>query len=148
MGTSQADIDNTFSDQATQLRTVAKQEADNWTGAKAVDYYLPKLGDWDGDLSNVDGISKAFKRDDINQAYSKLADKAEGVLGDGVVLATQADWLALLERAYRARNLMTPIRALAHATARRKGHGQQTGLFGQGVLEYLRGVLKQSKGNS
>ena len=63
-----------------------------------------------------------------------------------VVTTTQIDYLAIMERAFRARHTMSRPRAMLHAMGRKAGHGSNTGPLVRGVLEHVRGLVKQSKG--
>ena len=69
---------------------------------------------------------------------------APGVVGDLMTSSLQGDYLAMQERAFRARHL-SGVRRRLHAAARRAGHGDDKGLFKRGVLGYVESVLKQSK---
>jgi hypothetical protein len=98
------------------------------------------------DTLDVPGITKSFDRTAVDQNYKEvIADgTAPGTIGDAVSLKVQGDHIAIMERGYRARHC-TPVRLLAMAAARRKGHGNEAGVFLGGVLSYAQDTLKASQ---
>jgi hypothetical protein len=92
---------------------------------------------------DIAGITAQFDRNAINAGYATLVadSEDEGTAGDAVGMKTQLDYLAGMERAYRARHA-SPIRCLAHAGARRKGHGHAQGIFRQTVLNYPQDAIR------
>lgn len=101
--------------------------------------------EWDGDLFNLEDISKAFSREELDEDFLKVIDPANpGVIGDLVSLSLQGDWLATQERAFRARH-QTPVRAWMHAAGRRRGHGHDAGVINQGLLRYVENLLQAAK---
>lgn len=103
-------------------------------------------GKWKGDVFDLDGIHDAFDREENEDDVIKaIRDPSEpGTVGDLMVSSLQGDYLATMERAFRARH-QTRIRADVHAAARRRGHGHDAGLFQRGVVGYIEGLLKLSK---
>jgi hypothetical protein len=85
---------------------------------------------------DIPGITEAFARGDMNDMYEKcIADATNpGTVGDVVSMKTQIDYIANMERGFRARHA-TPIRCLVHAAARRIGHGHPQGVLIGGVLK-------------
>jgi len=49
-----------------------------------------------------------------------------------------------MERAFRARHSFHFPRPLAHQTCRRKGHGDEKGIFKVSMLDYINQVIKQT----
>lgn len=76
---------------------------------------------WQGDPQDLAGLSHAFDRSEEAATYAASLGTTEGSVGDAMALKVQHDYLALQERAYRARH-MSPIRGVMHAAARRVGH--------------------------
>lgn len=142
-----AQVDPNFEKQVRQLRSTLAAEAQSRLQGRDAVNYTPVLNDWSGDLTDLEGMASAFSREELNQTYEQMLDDPEkgGVVGDAIAIAFQVDWLALLERAYRARHTMNRCRSVAHATARRQGQGLEDGVLSHAYLEYLRGVLRQSK---
>lgn len=106
---------------------------------------LVDRNEWDGDLFNLEDISKAFSREELDEDFLKVIDPANpGVIGDLVSISLQGDWLATMERAFRARH-QTPVRAWMHAAGRRRGHGHDAGVINQGLLRYVENLLQASK---
>ena len=100
---------------------------------------------WDGDLYNLEDISKAFSREELEADFLKAIDlEAPGVSGDLISISVQGDWLATQERAFRSRH-QTPIRAWLHALARRKGQAHDAGVIRRGLLGYVENLLQASK---
>ncbi len=88
-------------------------------------------------------MDQAFDREAINQNFAELfaASDNAGTIGDATSLKLQGDYVAVVERAYRAR-VATPLRCMAHAAARRAGHGHAAGVFTGGVLQYAQDAIK------
>lgn len=93
---------------------------------------------WDGDLFDRESMAEAFDRESIdldyqlailtapNRAEPGEDDTSRGTSADIAACQIQSGYLAQRERAFRARHT-TPIQAMCHAAARRKGHGKQDG---------------------
>jgi hypothetical protein len=143
---SKAQIRDRFRLQLTALANSAEAAASAALLEGQRRWTTPDLGDWSGDLRDLEGLSKAFDRSEIAQdAKDAVRDAREpGVVGDLMVSQLQGDYLACQERAYRCRHL-SPLRARLHAAARLRGHGHEAGLFRQTVLSYLTGLLRASK---
>lgn len=144
MATSNSEIREVFDNQIEKLKEDAANiaaELDNNDGRRL--WQIPDLGDWDGDLQNLEDISKAFNRDenaqDVIDAHTK-----KGTDGDAAAGAIQGDVLACLERAYRARHEGS-IRAKMHAVARRKGHGHDNGPIKGALKGYVERILVRAK---
>jgi hypothetical protein len=99
--------------------------------------------DWSGDPDDVPGLAAAYDRSEIDQNYAQLiADgSAPGTTGDAVAVKTQADYVALQERAIR-RRYASSVRCIAHAMSRMKGHGSEKGIFSDGVARYVHDCIK------
>jgi len=144
---SKAEIDSNFEGQIKKLRERAKDEADAKLGGDNAQWNIPELGDWDGDLFAVEEISDAFKREEANEKFEEATkdSSSPGVAGDLGVTTLQVDYLACMDRAFRARHTMRRPRTMAHMTGRRKGHGNERGTLTQTALEFARNLLKQAQ---
>lgn len=94
----------------------------------------------DEELDTLDpqAVAQAFDRQDLNsQGEEALYRDSMGVHA-GIKL--QVDIIAQAERAFALRH-MSPVRARAHAAARRRGHGKSSGLFQGELLRYIQDVL-------
>lgn len=102
---------------------------------------------WEGDLFDVQAMEQPFDRSQSNAWFTKAISDGRnpGTSGDHVVTQIQADYLAVMERAFRSCYTMRRPRAAMHAMARRAGHGSDTGPLVVCVLEYLRGLVKANK---
>lgn len=102
----------------------------------------------DGVASVLDpaGITGAFDRAAIDANYDDCMTKpsAAGTVADAISLKTQGDYVATMERAFRARHC-TPVRLLGFAAARRRGHASANGVLKGGVLRYAQDVLKAGR---
>lgn len=143
-----ADIDPNFQKQVRKRKTDAQQEGQKRKQNEQVQVMMPELGDWSGDLFDWEGISKAFERKKANADYVKATSDAQnpGVTGDLVSTTTQIDYLAIMERAFRARHSSSFPRVVAHQIGRKAGHGGSQGVFNRGALEYVNGLIRQSGG--
>jgi len=106
-------------------------------------YFRPPTSDWSGDLFDLVGIAEAFKRLEQEQDFQSTASSG-GVQGDYILTTLQGDFLAVLERAFRARH-QTSVRTRIHAAARYRGHGFPTGVMQLGMQGYLEWLEKQAK---
>jgi hypothetical protein len=99
------------------------------------------------DPLDIAGITDGYNRDEIDTNYGELIQSGEdaGTCGDVIAVKTQADYVAMQERGYRARNA-TPVRCIGHAMARRKGHSNDAGVFLGGVLKHVQSAIKAGQG--
>jgi hypothetical protein len=146
MPQSRADVDPNFETQLKQLQQQAQKDSTHVVTGGTVQWMMPELKEWSGDLFDWKGMSSPFDRSVSNQAFSKaISDPANpGTTGDGVVASLQIDYLATLERAFRSRHTMRRPRAVCHAAARKADHGNAKGAL-LASLEYVRGLVKLSK---
>ena len=99
-------------------------------------WMTPTLNGWSGDVLDVAGMHAPFDRTDMNAAYTEmLSTPGAGKVSDAQAWKMQIDYIAVMERAFRTRH-STRIRAVAHNTARKAGHGNARGLFLNTVLGY------------
>lgn len=102
------------------------------------------VGAWDGNPFTIDGdesIGVPFYRTDLNKAYIAAITSSGGTGGGRVVdrmtTKIQVDYLAAMERAFRARHASS-VRCTAHAAARLK----MSGAF-RNTRDYLKELLAQ-----
>jgi hypothetical protein len=116
-------ITERYAAQHVRLKLTALSIALEATGTLGRSWHVPNTngGLWDGDPHNLGGIAQAFDRAQAATLYAAALLTADGSGGDVMALKLQHDYVAMQERAYRLRHL-SPIRAVVHAGARRKGH--------------------------
>lgn len=85
-------------------------------------WYLSNLSYWSGDPLDIDAIGAAFSRTTCGEAYSLALASTQGTQGDAMSAKLQSDYLATMERAFRARHA-SPVRRALQAASRRLGHG-------------------------
>lgn len=148
--TPKADIDPNFENQIRTLRDQAAAEHDARIKGNQTAWMVPKLGEWDGDLFDREGMAKAFQRDKANEDFtSATSDPLDpGVTGDMVVTTLMIDYLCCMARAYCFRHTMRRPRAMAHVAGRKRGHGDNNGTLVQTTLEYIRNIIQQTKGSA
>jgi hypothetical protein len=141
------DTDPVFEEQVTTLRKEADDERTNRPENKQTQWCVPEKRGWSGDLFDYDGMSDMFDRSQANEQFVQAVSSPDnpGVAGDLVVGPLQADYLAIMERAFRARHTMRRPRAVVHAMGRKLGHGHEKGTFVQTALEYVRSTVAQSR---
>jgi hypothetical protein len=89
-------------------------------------------------------LSEAFRLQQAEDALIAAYNvESPGNTGDNLVLTTQLDYVAQMERAYRARHLQSFPRMIAHTVNRKKLHADPVGLFGGQVLGLLTTMLEQ-----
>lgn len=102
---------------------------------------------WNGDLQTTDSwkaVHDAFNTDDAEEKFKAAFEASNpGNSSDGILLSLQIDYLAQMERAFRARVGQSLPRTLAHLSTREKGHGQQFGALKGMALEYFKKIKKQ-----
>ena len=125
---------------AEQAQKVA--EAQQQTGG-----YEWMLPDGLGDPTQHAQVTEKFDRMSIGENYQKCIASGQdpGTIGDVVSLKMQGDYIAAMERGFRVR-WASPIRCLAHAMARRKGHGHDKGIFKDGVIGFAQDAIKAGQG--
>jgi len=144
-----ANMDPNFEGQLRTLRTQAQQEAQSRQQGQPTPWMMPERKAWSGDLFDSAGMHSPFDRTQANQDFVKAVSDATkpGVVGDLIATTTQVDYLATMERAFRMRHTMRRPRAVLLAAGRKTGHGDPQGTLTQCGVEYLRGILKESKGS-
>lgn len=146
--TSKVNMDPKFEKRFRDLQDHAKKEEEERKQGGQVKWFRPE--GWDGDLSKVELSDNPFERKQANEeGVDAVKDgKSPGTTGDIVTAVTQIDTLAVMERAFRVRHFMRRPRAVAHLLARKKGHGDSKGAFGENGVEYVRALMKASRGES
>ena len=146
-----SNMDPVFQDQVQEHQKQAQKEYDKRHTQDQYPWTMPQLKGWSGDLWDWEGMKEPFKREKANQDFvSATKDQFNpGVTGDLVITTTQIDYLAVMERAFRARHTYSWARAYAQKLGRRKGHGDPSlGLFVYGIIEYIHGLLKEASNNN
>jgi hypothetical protein len=130
----------------TNLQDIAKQDgkqADMIRGKGDRPWNRP---DKAPDPLDIPGITNAYNRQDVDANYAELLKSGSdpGTCGDVICVKTQGDYIAEMERGFRARHA-TPVRCIGHAMARRKGHANDAGIFLGGVLKHVQDALKSGQ---
>lgn len=139
-------MDPNFEKRLRDLQQAAKAEYEGQSsGAGTTHWFRPQ--EWTGDVFKLEALHEPFDRKKANEDYQKAVKdpEAPGTTGDVVATTTMIDYLAAMEAAFRVRHTMRRPRAMAHMLGRKRGHGSEKGPLIQCGVEYLRGVLKQSK---
>ena len=138
-----------FTKQIQALVTYATAMEGSIRGQNPSQFFVPGQGSsgsgWSGDLFDLEGMSAAFDREEIHQMFrAAVKDETSGSVGDLMAIVMQGDFIASLERAYRARH-QSSVRARAHAAARHRGHSHAQGVLQGGLVGYLKNILKQGR---
>lgn len=149
-GTSKGQIDRTFSTRIDQLENVAQAAAAQFYDYDGFRRWATPDEMKDRDLLDVPGLHEpAWNRDEINKKYSNEVLNGPGpeggTAGDLIAMKAQADFMAVEERAFRARHASL-VRCCAHMHSRLDGHGQ----IGRGIFSFLRDGVQNAinKGRS
>jgi len=146
--TSKSTVSNILQELINELSQGCRKDAEDRVKNKAVKWLMPPLEDWDGDLYDWSGIHSAFSSEDTNKEFlESIKADDPGNIGDLIMCNTQIDYLASMERAFRARHTMTFPRNVAHHCSRKDGEGHESGPLRYGVLEYLKELKKVSAGS-
>jgi hypothetical protein len=130
----------------TNLQDIAAQDgkqADMIRGKGDRPWNRPKLAP---DPLDIAGITNAYNRQEVDANYAELLKVGSdpGTCGDVICVKTQGDYIAEMERGFRARHA-TPVRCIGHALARRRGHANDAGVFLGGVLKHVQDALKSGQ---
>lgn len=118
----------------------AKAETQATTGSSA--WFIPNDI---FDPTNSEEITAAFDRNQISENYQQCLEPNSGTAGDAIALKLQGDYVACLERSYRA-SVASPVRCIGHSLARRAGHSSNNGVFGGGVIELVQSAITAGQG--
>ncbi len=142
-----ADMDPVLQKQIKEVQTLSKEESEKRDTGGQVKWLMPDKNGWSGDLFDWQGMAKPFDRSKSNESFIEaIKDPASpGTTGDMIVTTVQIDYLAIMERAFRSRHTHSFPRILTHLAGRKKGHGSNTGPLTVSVLEYVRGLVRESK---
>jgi len=92
-------------------------------------------------------VSEAFQLPQaVESAIAAYKQEDPGNLADGILLTSQLDYVAQMERAYRARHMQGFPRMIAHAANRKAGQASESGLFSGQILGYMTSLLTQGGG--
>ena len=140
---SKGKIHDIFQNNLEDLTEQGGQQADAIRDATARPWNRPT--DLDDPL-DIAGVTDSFDRDEIDTNFGELIQDPTdpGTCGDVISVKTQGDYVAEMERGFRARHA-TPVRCIGHAGGRRWGHSQQPGVFLGGVLKHVQDALQSGQ---
>lgn len=132
-----------------ELSSQANSEAVSRKMNGQVEWMMPPKGKWGGDLFKWQDLYHPFDSEKPNEELVDAIKDAEspGNVGDLINTNTQIEYLAMVERAFRARHTMSFPRGVAHASARRHGQGGDKGPLKFSVMKYLEDLQKMSAGS-
>lgn len=141
------DVDPSLEKNLKALQQQAQAESQKRPRGEQVPWVMPRAGEWSGDLFDWVGIHKAFDRSFSNDKFIEAIKdpKNPGTVYDLTIATTQIDYLATMERAFRSRHTFSRPRLAAHVCGRKRSYGSDRGHIIQGVLEYVRGMVKENK---
>lgn len=97
------------------------------------------------DPFDTQSLEDGFDRTEANEDFNRVVNLADpGTTGDLIAVVTMVDYLATMQRAFRARHTASRARTAAQSAARKQGHGSTRGVFNQLPLEYVRNVLRRA----
>lgn len=103
-------------------------------------WMVPEHDDFSGDVLDVPNLGIPFDRSELNSKSIQGFGAHKASVGKSIAISTQIQYLAAKERAFRARH-MTPVRAAAHAAARRRGHSRVTGVHTGDAIGYIQNLF-------
>ena len=142
-------ISNVLQELIEELASQSKEESTERKKNDQVKWMMPPKGDWKGDLFKWQEMYHPFDSEDPNKELVEAVSdaKSPGNVGDLVNTNTQIEYLAMVERAFRARHTMSFARGVAHASGRRHGQGGDKGPLKFSVMKYLEDLQKMSAGS-
>lgn len=140
---SKAKVIGNFEKRVRDLQSHAEEEAQARTTGEPVQWFRPT--GFSTDPFDTQSLADGFSRDEANVDFSRIINPEDpGTTGDLIAVATMVDYLAVMQRAFRARHTASRARMAAQAAARKKGHGNVQGVFSQLPLEYVRNLLRKA----
>lgn len=147
--TSKGNINSLFLQRLYEFREQAQQQAAAAANSAVRTWQVP--AEQSTGMTAIAALRTGFNRDAVGQNFSALVEdgKNPGTAGDVVGVKVQSDYLAMMERAYLARHASV-LRCLAHAAARRKGHGNSAGIFSDtsGVGRFVADAIRAGKSST
>ena len=140
--TSKSTISNVLQELISSLASQCKSDAKERSKCLVGDGWMtpPNL---DTGMYDWQSMYEPFSQDGPNEELLKTVSASDpGNNGDLILTNAQIDYLSTMERAYRARHMMTFPRNVAHYCARKSGEGSPRGPLEYGVLEYLKELKK------
>lgn len=138
-----ATIDPLFTKRLVELAGQAKANATAAIAGGTSVHMVPVDGPG---LLEIAATTKLFDRSKIGAEYEAVVGSvaAGGSAGDAISLTIQSDYLAVMERAYRAQHA-SPIRLFGMTYARLRGHGHDAGVFTGDVLSHVQDLIKRGQ---
>lgn len=141
---SKLDVDPNYEKQVRKLRDHARAEYDARSVGNQVKWFRPD--GWEGDPRDYEALRTPFSRAGVNDKVVSAMNPADpGTVGDVVAGATMVGVLSTMERAFTVRQTLRRTRGTAHHLARKQGQGSDSGTVVKLWLEYVRGVVRQSR---
>lgn len=143
---SKVDMDPSFQQQLERVQQLCQtQEQQIRTGGQ-VRWMRP--ANWNGNPFDHVGMATPFNRSKSNDDAVKAIESPDtpGVVQDIINACTMIDYLAVMERSFRARMTMNRSRRMAHLAGARRGQGSSLGVFKECGIEFLSRSIKRAKG--
>lgn len=142
---SKADVDPNFETALRSMKEDSKTNGDAIQKNEQGCWFRPE--GWNGDVFDYDGMKAPFDRQTANAQFVQAISDPDspGTTGDLIATATQIDYLACLERAFRVRHAMPVPRLMLHAAGTMKGHGHDKGVYSLCGIEYVRRLVAEAK---
>lgn len=144
-GEPKIDAGDNFTAQVEQLAFYAKRAADSALNGAWSLWYRPANFN-NTALTDIANLGKPFDRAEYTEKFEKVTKEANavGTVGDLFIIQNEGEFLATLERAFRARH-HTSVRSRIHALARLAGHGHDLGPIKGGWLHYVHNLDTRNK---
>lgn len=142
---STAQIDPVFQSRLEDLQAHAAAEGDARPQGNQVSWCRP--AGWAGNVFDLAAFAPPFDTKAATADYMAAVKTpgSPGTTSDLIATTTQIDFIATMERAFRARQTLRRPRAVAHMAARAAGHGNSQGPLTQLGLEYVRAIIARGK---
>lgn len=137
-----SDISPEFSKHITALQQLNAAAAAAVISSGRREWYVPPAAGG-LDINDPMALTSSFARTALNSLYEQVM-KDEGVVGDRIALKRQLDYVATLERSYRAARASS-MRCRAMSAGRSKGHSSSMGVFGGHVMREIQDVIRNAK---
>jgi len=129
-------VGDVFRSRMLDMQKYAASVAKSLAGGKPAVYFRPE--GLTAPLSDGDAISPSFTRQQQEDDFVAAVKDSEqpGTVGDLHLVSLQGDFLAMMERAYRARHASS-VRTRVHACGRAMGQAAETGVIRGGMLGFV-----------
>jgi len=143
---SKVDMDPVFQRQLERVQQLCQEQEQQLRTGGQIRWMRPT--GWNGNPFDHTGMATPFDRSKSNNDAVRAIESPNtpGVVQDIINACTMVDYLAVMERSFRARMTMNRSRRFAHLAGTRHGQGSSLGVFKECGIEFVSRSIKRAKG--